>query len=301
MLHPIYALRAKGHSAEYDFHLAHTGLLEFCGHLDGGIEHYQEAIRRMGHHLYSVSASQAGKTHFLDKTPRYYQIIPELAEIFPQARFIFLVRNPLSVLHSILNLWVKEHWVLLGRYKHDLLTAPAKIVEGSELLKDRALTVHYEELVQDAEGVMRLVCRHLDLAYDPEMIVYGRAKELEKGMGDHTNIDRFDRPVVHSLKKWQALAQRPQSRHFALKYLNALGPDLLSRMGYSHGQMLATLKEMPSGSGKVTHKWGELISPDRALSDRLVVIELALLWHRRLVRRLHHLLMRICRCFRIRR
>ena len=41
--------------------------------------------------------------YFLDKSPRYYHILSSLLRIFPDSKFIILLRNPLAVLNSILR------------------------------------------------------------------------------------------------------------------------------------------------------------------------------------------------------
>jgi len=63
----------------------------------------------MGGTLYNRALEVAGKRFFLDKTPRYYFIIPELKNVFPEAKFIILLRNPLAVLSSILNTWFQNN------------------------------------------------------------------------------------------------------------------------------------------------------------------------------------------------
>ena len=47
----------------------------------------------------------AGKTHFLDKTPRYYLIVDELRRYFPHAHFLVLRRSPLDIAASFKSSW----------------------------------------------------------------------------------------------------------------------------------------------------------------------------------------------------
>ena len=55
-----------------------------------GKDLYIEALRQMGGKLYNRVLEVSGKQIFLDKTPRYYLIIPELKKIFPEAKFLNL-------------------------------------------------------------------------------------------------------------------------------------------------------------------------------------------------------------------
>lgn len=285
MLHPIYALRASSHSAEYNSDLSYTALRAYLKTLEYGEDHYMAALREMALSLYKASIDPTGKHYFLDKTPRYYYVIPELIRIFPNAQFIFLLRNPLAVLASFLNTWVKDHWVLLSRYRDDLLIAPRQLYEGIQKLEEKALIVHYETLVMNPGTVVSNLCDRLGIAYQPEMVDYGKAPMPRGSMGDATGIDKHESPSTSSLDKWLALGKHRQTRHFADSYLNDLGPDLLANLGYNYDDLISQLVTVIGDEGKVSADWSSLMKPDPQLSKRLVLIELALLEHRRMLHR----------------
>ena len=126
MLHPLYALRSSGFKAEFNEKLASNALTEFFKALPEGSDDYVAGLRRMFGYLYSRALEGSNKSHFLDKTPRYYFIIPELHRVFPEARYIILLRNPLAVLASILDSWTRRNWFSLHRFRHCLLyTSPS--------------------------------------------------------------------------------------------------------------------------------------------------------------------------------
>lgn len=283
MLHPVYALKERGQRAEYEADLAFSGLRGFLGTLDGGDDVYCTALRRMGLLLYGTACEQAGKTLFLDKTPRYYLIIPELARIFPEASFIIILRNPLAVLASILNTWVRKHWILLGSQRLDLLEAPQKLLDGLDLLGDRATVVHYEQLVSEPDAQVRELCARLGLGYRADMLDYGLRPGPEGELGDPTGVQAHTRPSPSRLEDWAELGRERQSRHFLESYLEALGPDLLARLGYDYSQLKDTLQSVPCEGGSLSVTWQELFEPNSALKDRLYLVELAMLEHRRLV------------------
>lgn len=284
MLHPLYALRATGHRAEYDATLAYEALQDFCATLPDGRASYEQALRAMALQLYGEAGAGAGKPRFLDKTPRYYFIIPELARLFPAARFVILLRNPLAVLASILQTHVKGHWPLLSRYRHDLLTAPPRLVAGLDLLGERATRVHYEALVRDPEAETRALCAALALDFRPDMLTYGDTAVPSGRMGDTTGIEQHERPSADSLDRWQELARDAQTRHFLQQYLQALGPGLLAQMGYDAVQLAARLERAPYTPRALPVTWEALFAPE--IQQREIYRELALLTYRRLVYRL---------------
>ncbi len=282
MLHPVYALRKEGHEAEYDARLSFRALQDFLGTLDGGRDHYIAALRQMALQLYRTSCEQANKLYFLDKTPRYFFIIPELASIFPEAKFIILLRNPLAVLASILNTWVKGDWIRLSRYQDDLLTAPWLLLQGIELLDSRAIVVHYENLVSEPARQTAELCARLGLGFYPGMLDYGKRPAPLGRYGDPTGIDRHVRPTTESLELWLELGRSRQTRHFAQAYLAALGPVLVAGLGYDHTELETRLGDVPCTRRGISVSWNKVFPPERTLWTDLWLIAVELLQRRQL-------------------
>jgi hypothetical protein len=161
MLHPLDILRPERYQAEYDPHIAQMALQSFIQTLPNKKQDYIEGIRQMYTHLYQCALLNTGKHYFLDKTPRYYLIIPELYDVFPKAHYIILLRNPLAIVCSIYK--NPKGTSLLSRYgsKLDLLEAPALLVEGIKLLGKQGIVMHYEQLVKDPEREIQQLCRKL--------------------------------------------------------------------------------------------------------------------------------------------
>ena len=180
MLHPLYALRKKGLKAEYNAVWASTHVEEFLTHIKDQEEAYFLAIRKAFSYLYSKALEGSGKNMFLDKTPRYYYIIPHLSKVFPSAKFIILLRNPLAVLASILTTWVKDIWQKLILYRDDLLKAPRLLIEGIDLLGSHCSIVQYEQIVREPEKTIKNLCDGLNITFYPEMLKYAE-KDRPKG------------------------------------------------------------------------------------------------------------------------
>lgn len=273
MLHPIYALRESGLQAEYNARLAYLGLQDFLDRNRDGRATYISAVRAFADVLYEGARLRSEKRLFLDKTPRYYYIVPELQTVFPNANFVFLLRNPLSVLRSILATWVRSSWPSLSAYHDDLLLAPKAILDGMALLGNRAHVVHYENLVTYPVEAVRELCNRLDLRFTDEMLVYGHAPIPSGRMGDSTGIHQYDRPVTNSRDLWRELAQVPQTSHFAVAYLDELGADLVNRLGYSYPMLRDAFTSIMAARRFDVVPWDIAIRPDRLWThrERLIV------------------------------
>ncbi|MEO8714457.1 MAG: sulfotransferase [Acetobacteraceae bacterium] len=118
--------------------------------------------------VYSEHLRRAGKPRFGDKTPPYIGILPQLASIYPGARFIHLIRDGRDVATSFIDahfdggVWDKQfEWRRAVRHG---------LAYRSSALAERILEVRYEDMVKDLEATTRLVCGFLGEAFEPGML-----------------------------------------------------------------------------------------------------------------------------------
>jgi hypothetical protein len=237
LLNPIYGLRNGNTSAEYNTQWATRAVREFLSHYTDGNHIYYNGIREMARVIYGNALDRSGKRFFLDKTPRYYLIIPELLDLFPQAHFVILLRNPMAVLASELKTYVNGDWPRLANVKIDLLSAPRLLAEAIEQHAQRLHVVQYEALVSNPEQQIASLCQSLEIAFDPSMLEYANTPAPKGTMNDTVGIHQHQRPSTTSVDKWKKIADDRQTRYFARCYLQYLGPDLLKCLGYSFAEI----------------------------------------------------------------
>jgi hypothetical protein len=108
------------------------------------------------------------------KSPPHSCRIKHLLELFPDARFIHIVRDPYVVFPSTVNLWKSLYRAqglqrpsFAGLEDHVFRTFThmyQKIDDGKELIApDRFFELKYEDLVRDPVGMMKALYAHLDL------------------------------------------------------------------------------------------------------------------------------------------
>jgi hypothetical protein len=108
------------------------------------------------------------------KSPPHLARIKALLEIFPDARFIHIVRDPYVVYASTINLWKtlyqyqsvqRPKFVGLDQYVFTCFERMYRAFEAQRNLVDpsRIYEVRYEDLVRDQIGEMRKLYEHLDL------------------------------------------------------------------------------------------------------------------------------------------
>ena len=88
----LYANRSNGALTNYCHRFAYQGLTDLINILPEKENQYNAYLKEFFENLYS-SLVKEDHDYFLDKTPRYFFIIPEIVKIFPDAKFIFIFRN----------------------------------------------------------------------------------------------------------------------------------------------------------------------------------------------------------------
>lgn len=261
MLHLLYGWRSHGLTAEYDAGIAHSALMDYLSATGGGRDLYIESIRGAALRLYDAALEPSPKDLFLDKTPRYYHIVVELREAFPRARFIFLVRNPLAVLASILH-QLQGDWTALRRLDrmHDLITAPRNIVRATSMPHDRSSLVRYEDLVHDPDQTVSRMLRELDIGDARDLATY---RALESTLGDTKSVRAHSTPVENYVDRWKRDLSQSDKNDVAHAYLNELGSVVLERLGYSYRQLSDQLG-LEHGR-RTSTRWTLLITSDDEL------------------------------------
>jgi len=234
MLPTVYALRDQGYLAEYNSEISSRAIELFIEELPNGQQDFLDGIRLMYQHIYGKALQLTSKNYFLDKTPRYYYIISELYSIFPNARFILLIRNPLDVLNSILNSWVKDNWYALYRFKDDLLKAPNLIQKAQFELGDSVCVMKYENLVTEPKNSIQIICDYIGISFEEEMINYNNNKAKKFELGDQQNIYKYKKPNLLNVEKWVNNLSNFHRWRLFKEYLEQIGEDTFNKLGYSY-------------------------------------------------------------------
>lgn len=241
-------------ASEYWQATCHLALNDFVGRLPGGRGEYLSHVAGFVKDLYARIEGGSGAKVFIDKTPRYYLIVPFLAEAFPDARFIFLFRNPLEVLSSILKTWHHDRMTprLRGSYV-DIMRGPRLMAEGAKLLGDRALCLDYRELVSVPEDVMRRSCDYMGITFSEVMLTGYRSVQFEGIMGDPTGVQSYGGVSTESLAKWKRGLSNAYRKWFARRYVRFLGDETLAGFGLTERGLLEEIDAIPT-------TWGGAVS-----------------------------------------
>ncbi|HEX8123779.1 MAG TPA: sulfotransferase [Solirubrobacteraceae bacterium] len=124
----------------------------------------------------------AGKELLVNKTPNDVFIADEIRRCWPDARFIFLLRHPVSTARSRQAARKEKD---TEERNLEMVLRYANALEAARQKYD-GLTVRYEELTEEPERVTREVCAFLGVPWERSMLDYGEQDHgrFKPGLGD---------------------------------------------------------------------------------------------------------------------
>lgn len=223
MLPFSYAYKKNGVISEYSHRLSYMAFEDFIENLPNKEEDYYESMRNFLSELYSKQCKN-NETYFLDKTPRYYYIVDEIAKTFPNAKYIILLRNPVHVLSSAIKTWSKGHSDLRREYFYydDIHYAPKVLANACKSLGDKALIVQYENFIEDPEASVKEICNYLEIDFEDKMISDFTKQDTKGRHGDPTGANEYKKISSDSLDKWKSTFTSTYMFNYLKNYVEEL-------------------------------------------------------------------------------
>lgn len=209
--------------------------------------------------MFGLYADDHGKELYGDKTPGYVNHIEMLAALFPEARFVHIIRDGRDVALGYLD---RDEW------------GPATVAEaalywrsrvsrgrggGHQLGADRYAEVRYEDLVDDPGDITRRVCDFLGLDYYPEMLrFHERGADFIAAANTPEAFTGLAQPITKGMRDWRI--EMPASD---VAMFEAIAGDLLAELGYE------TSSAAPSLSLRARAYWANLAWQAKRLEARV--------------------------------
>lgn len=206
---------------------------------------------------YRAYARVHGKRRWGDKTPRYVEHLPFLSKLFPDARFIHLVRDGRNVALSYADVPFGPKTVAKAARLWAERVASG-VANGRDLGSHRYMEIRYENMVEDAKGQAKELCDFLELPFDPGMLDYTeRARDAILPRATRYNPHVSEAPRAH-VRTWEK--DMPESH---IEIFEAVAGPVLDRLGYERRC------PHPSASARVRGVLGRLGVPlDRLRATR---------------------------------
>jgi hypothetical protein len=225
---------------------------------------YAEFVRG----FFELYGRAQGKPLVGDKTPGYVGRLPLLHELFPEARFVHLIRDGRDVALSALSWrrWPKLATRLSTAVGHPVPTAAlwwerhvrSGREAGASLGSGTYYEVRYETLVADPTGEAESLCSFLDLRFDEAMLrFHERRRRREPGL----SAKKAWLPPTPGLRNWRA-EMSPED----VGCFEAMSGDLLDELGYARAA-----PEPSADARQLAAEIRSALNADRPVGGRTVV------------------------------
>jgi hypothetical protein len=237
----VYAFRRQGVYSEYEHGTMVSALEDFAAELPQQKATFQAEVSRFVTQLYQHRCEPQHR-YFLDKTPPYFLIVDEIFEFFPNAKFIFLWRNPLAVAASLAE-WPQARWG--GLYRENLFFGLANLINAYDHNEARSCAVRFEDYVTGDIATWQRVMTYLELPFRPESLSAFSEVALRGRMGDKYGVELYQALSPEPLTKWHNTLANPLRKEAARRYLSWIGRERLAIMGYDADELYAELDGLP--------------------------------------------------------
>lgn len=177
-----------------------------------------------------------GKARWGEKTPKHLFFVDILHEMFPDAVFVHLVRDPRGAVYSMNRFAQFTEDSVLNAFNW------LQAVEVGYALLERAVpaeqrwTIRFEDLVEDPEPTIRALCTFIDEPFEQDMLQFYEQVE------QHVNPNFRRLGGVHTLTK-------PISRRTADKWREGLSERDIALVEEVCGDVMQRFGYDPEGNG----------------------------------------------------
>jgi len=188
--------------------------------------------------LFSQKADKEGVNIISEKTPDNVLVFELLATIFPDAKFVFVVRDPRAILNSFIN--VKKRYLSSGIKQRvnigedifdDLVKIHKSLRAGDDFLArypEKGTVIYYEDLVKTPELEVERICNFIDVPYEAGMLdtttqndssLLIQKRQLTEAPFVTDLFDkRIDETAANSWEDDLSAAQKIVASHFFLRH-----------------------------------------------------------------------------------
>lgn len=243
LLPMTFMQKKEGTLTQYFHTTSQIAITDFINQLPNKQITFNQEVRSFILSLYKKQCIK-NEIYFLDKTPRYYEIIKEINDIFPDAKFIFLFRNPISVFSSVIKTWGNNSFGNLFYHSRDLYEGQSLISQGYELIKEKSLKINYENLIQNPSVVLKDLSEYLKVDLSEEILNEFSEYKMRGRMGDKTGTAKYKKIDIEPLTKWKEIFNSSLRKRIAFTYINSLNESYLKIQGYDKAELLSNIQNI---------------------------------------------------------
>jgi hypothetical protein len=223
------------------------------------------SINRFLRILGEIWAEELGKSRWGEKTPTHVYYLDLFRKMWPKMTAINVIRDPRAVAAS----WIKAGFARVSdpvavavEWRRSVRAAESALAAGAPVL-----TARYEDLVQDAQGVLRDVCAHTGLSYQEDLA------DFHQEAGEHAPhlqwMGNLNKPLsTGSVEKW-----RDQLSSEEVFYIEVVAGTALEKYGYEAVTPKAELERARFQAGRLERAYTQSVKADMRPMREMVSVD----------------------------
>lgn len=178
--------------------------------------------------LMTVYANSRGKRRAGEKSPRHLFAADEIIRLYPQAKFICLIRDPRGVVRSERETnWGSRSVCRITRRWCRVVDEAARLQRSWPA--DRFRMVRYEDLVAQPESTLRALCEFLGESFEPQMLRFHERPDAERGF---RSDEVWKQNTLHGVDVGRAEQWRRDLSPAQIKMIERVAGGRLIQQGY---------------------------------------------------------------------
>lgn len=193
---------------------------------------YGEFAEHMGRGVNALFRSRSKGLTWIDATPSYTLMAAELAQMFPTAKFLHMLRDGRAVVSSMVNSgfdteWARDFQVACKTWHHFVAAG----VRFESEFPDRCLRMSHETLTVDPDACIAQIFDFLELEHSTNAVEFIKRKRVNSSYDNvhGANVRSVKSPEGLRIKRWDSWS-REMTRDF-LK----VNSELMESLGYCQG------------------------------------------------------------------
>ena len=240
----LYTLKQNRSFADYAQFSTVNAIQDLYNQFPNGVDDYLYELSNFVLRLYAKAAYEKEYKYFLDKTPRYHLVVDEIIRMFPDGKFIFLWRNPLAIIASIIESFGKGKWFIY-RYNVDLFRGAENLTKAFQNYSNQVHSLRYEDILINPELELVRLFKYLEIDPQFERLSEFHQIKFSGRFGDATGVKNYQTISIDPLDKWKRILTNPVRRRWCRNYLEWLGDERLTLMGYDKNGLNSELNTIP--------------------------------------------------------
>ncbi len=175
-----------------------------CDHdvLRKALERSPADLGKLFHTSFQFLASSQGKARWGEKTPNNVRYITTIARLFPDARFVHIIRDGRDIACSLKTVgWYNRALPRMALSWRKVVTRGRR--QGRRLGDRRYCEVRYEDLVHNPEQQLKVICRFAEIEFEPGMIQFYSDTDRQFTTTNPKDFTKADSPIyASSVGRW---------------------------------------------------------------------------------------------------